>query len=189
MANAKPRSEAALFRSDVAPAALRFSAAAAEAITTAAPTAEAIATAAAAESATAAAAITTAAAESAAATWPTSAKRRTGTEAAASSAATRPFFGSVDAECAPAQFIAVEPFDRLPRLFIGLELHERESSRAARLPICRKEDVANGSSLGKQILYLIARRMKIQIPYEYLRSHTFLFCARVCRALGQPAMP
>jgi hypothetical protein len=174
------RLKAAFFSADVAPAAFRLAAATAVSATAAAGSAAVAATTAAAVTAatstTVAAATTAAVATTTAATSAaTAAAERTATAAAASTG--RTILGSVHAQSAATQIMAIELFDRLRRIFIRFELDEREPAGPPRLAIGRKKHVSYRSDLRKQRFDLVARCVEVEIPYENLGSHQhLLFC-------------
>jgi hypothetical protein len=176
------RSEAAFLCADVAPAAFRLSAAATVRATTA--TAAAITTTTTA-AAVAAATSTTVAAATAAAVATTTAATASGTTTAAERTATaaatastrRTILGRIHAKSATAEVMPIELFDCFGRVFIRLELDEREPAGPPRLAIGRKKHVSYRSDLRKQRFDLVARCVEVEIPYENLGSHQhLLFC-------------
>jgi hypothetical protein len=176
------RSEAAFLRADVAPAAFRLATATAvgAATTTTAAVATTSATAAVAAATSTTVAATTAAATAVATTTTaaatTSATERTAAATTATSAGGT-IFSRVHAEGATTEIMSIEFFDRLRRIFIRLELDEREPAGPPRLAIGRKKHVSYRSDLRKQRFDLVARRVEVEIPYENLGSHQhLLFC-------------
>jgi hypothetical protein len=143
--------------------------------TTAAAVAAATSTTVAAATAAAVTTTTAAATAVAAASAATTAAERTATAAATS--AGRTIFSRVHAEGTAAEVMSIELFDCFGRVFIRLELDEREPAGPPRLAIGRKKHVSYRSDLRKQRFDLVARCVEVEIPYENLGSHQhLLFC-------------
>jgi hypothetical protein len=83
--------------------------------------------------------------------------------ATAATSASRAILGRIHAQGAAAELIAVELLDRLRRVLVVRELHERKSARTSRLAIGGQKYVTNLAYLSEEALNFLFLGVVIQV--------------------------
>src|SRR5579872_831038 len=88
--------------------------------------------------------------------------------ATAPRAAARPILGGVHAKRAPTELVAVELLDRLLGVFVRLELDESEATRTSALAIRWKKHIFDRTRLREERLHFIAGRLECEVTDKNL---------------------